>query len=77
MGRGTWGLMGFGQGVHGSSLPRSMTLRKEEPENDMTHQGLLGLLMGDHFSSAHCDLGTAGCVQGEKEKGTVRDQVEV
>ena len=69
--------MGFGQGVHGSSLPRSMTLRKEEPENDMTHQGLLGLQMGGHPSSRHGDLDTAGCAQGKKEKGPVGDQVEV
>ena len=64
-------------GDEGPSLPRSITLRKEEPKGDMTHQGLLGPQMGGHLSSAHCDLGTAGCVQGEKEKGTVRDQVEV
>ena len=56
---------------HGSSLPPSLTLRKEEPEGDMTHQELLGTQMGGHLSSAHGDPGT-GMLYTEKEKGTER-----
>ena len=48
-----------------SSLRRSLTLRKEGQEGDVTHQGPRGQRLGGHPSSAHGDRGTGRlCAEG-------------
>ena len=55
-------------GDEGPSLPRSITLRKEEPKGDMTHQGLLGPQLDGHPSSAYGDPGTGRLCAGRERK---------
>ena len=47
---------------------QSMTIRKKEPEGDMTHQGLLGPQLGGHSSSAYGGPGTCRLCSGRERK---------
>ena len=60
---------GVGDSGRESSLCRSLTLRKEGQEGDMTHQVLCGQRLGGHPSSAHSDRGKGKLYAGaERER---------
>ena len=51
-----------------SSLRRSLTLRKEGQEGDVTHQGPRGQRLGGHPSSAHGDWGMGKLYTGRERE---------